>query len=97
VTFALDALISPRMDLLATAGYSNGSSALSQDAATLDSYTADVRVRYALTRMWALYAEYLYYFYEFHSRTPLSATVPPGLERNGVRVGVTLWLPLLRR
>ena len=97
VTIAVDGLLTPRMDVLTTAGYSNASSALSQDAARLDTYTADVRVRYALTRMLALYAGYLYYFYEFQARTPVSATVPPGLERSGVRVGLTMWVPLLRR
>jgi hypothetical protein len=85
--------------VLVTGGYSNGTSALasSADAATLDTYTADVRLRYALGRSVALFASYLYYVYEFQARTPSSATVPPALERNGVRVGLTLWLPLLRR
>jgi hypothetical protein len=93
----VDGLLTTRMDFLASGSYSNGSSALSQDAATLDTYTANVRVRYAMSRNWAFYAEYLYYFYEFTQRTPQSATVPPGLERNGVRFGLTLWAPLFRR
>ena len=99
VTVAVEALLSQRMDLMGSVSYSNGSSALAsaQDAATVDTYTGDVQLRYALTRTWALYASYLYYFYEMTARTPSSATVPPGLERSGVRVGLTLWLPLLRR
>jgi hypothetical protein len=96
---AIDALLTPRMDFMATAGYSSGSSALSRGAAaaTLETYTANVRWRFALTRTLAVYSEYIYYFYEFDARTPLTATVPPGLERNGVRVGLNVLVPMLRR
>jgi hypothetical protein len=97
LTAVVDGLLTQRMDFLASGSYSNGSSALSQDAATLDTYTVNLRVRHAISRNWAVYGEYLYYFYEFTARTPQSATVPPGIERNGVRVGLTMWLPLLRR
>jgi hypothetical protein len=98
-TVAVQALLSDRTDLMGTVSYSNASSALgsAQDAATVDTYTGDVRFRYALTRTWALYVSYLYYYYELTARTPSSAIVPPGLERSGVRVGLSLWLPLLRR
>ena len=41
--------------------------------------------------------EYLYYFYDFGEGTPLLVGIPPGLERNGVRAGFTLWMPALRR
>jgi hypothetical protein len=97
IGLALDGLLSSRFDFLATAGYATGASPFSRDAITLKSYTGDVRIRFALTRTLALYAEYLYYFYEYQARTPLTATVPPSLERNGVRVGLSTWVPLLRR
>jgi hypothetical protein len=39
----------------------------------------------------------LYYFYDFAEGTPLLVGVPPGLERHGVRAGLTLWMPALRK
>ena len=50
-----------------------------------------------LTPTLATYAEYVYYFYDFGDNVRLAPGVPSGLERNGVRVGLTLWVPALRR
>jgi len=93
----LTALITRRLDLAASARYSSGGSALLRDALTLDTYSADVRIRYALTRAFAAYGEYLYYFYDFNGLAQLAPGVPRRLERNGVRAGLTLWVPVFRR
>jgi hypothetical protein len=50
-----------------------------------------------VTKALATYVEYVYYFYTFSPTLPLPPGVPPGLTRNGVRVGLTLWAPLRRR
>jgi hypothetical protein len=97
VSMLMEGLFTPRLDFTATAGYSNGESAFSQSTAVFDTYTASVRIRQALTRKFALYAEYLYYFYDFGGRLTLPPGLPPTLERNGVRAGLTLWLPAVRR
>ena len=94
---AVDGLISRRVDVSASAGYSNGESALSRDSLRFDTYTGNLRVRYALSRTFAMYGEYLYYYYDFRGSAQLLAGIPPGLERNGVRAGLTLWVPALRR
>jgi hypothetical protein len=96
VTGSVDGLLSRRVDLSISGGYSNGNSAL-QAGSSFATYTGDVRLRYALTRTWALYTEYLYYYYDFSGTTQLAPGLPPHLERNGVRAGLTLWLPLLNR
>ena len=62
-----------------------------------DTYTGDVRLRYALTRTFAAYVEYLYYFYDSRGSVPIAPGIPAGLERNGVRAGLTLRVPALRR
>jgi hypothetical protein len=86
-----------RMDLNMTAGYSSGQSAL-RTASTYASYTGSVRVQQLIDRNWALFAQYLYYYYDFRgSGLLLLPGVPRGLERNGVRVGLTLLLPVLGR
>jgi hypothetical protein len=62
----------------------------------LTTYSAVSRVQYALSRAFALEAQYLYYFYEFGAETARPAGVPPELARQSVRAGISLWLPLLR-
>jgi hypothetical protein len=64
-----------------------------------DTFTVDVKARVAITRTIATYYEYLYYYYDFRGNTLLllGPGVPPGLKRNGVRAGLTLWMPAYRR
>ena len=93
----VDGLVTRRIDINLSAGYSSGASILNSSALAYDTYTGSIRVRYALSRLVATYAEYLYYFYDFAAGTPLLVGVPPGLERNGVRVGFTVWTPALRK
>jgi len=98
VSANLTALLTDRLDLSANAAYTSGSSTVFlADTSNLETYTADVRFRYALTRGVAAYAEYLYYFYDLGSFVQLGAGVPHRLERNGVRAGLMLWLPVFRR
>jgi opacity protein-like surface antigen len=88
----VDGVFTPRLDFLAYGGFTKGQSALSQQSSTFDTYTANVRLRYALTQMWATYVEYLYYSYDFRGTAQLPVGVSPQLDRNGIRVGVTMWL-----
>ena len=97
VSGGVTGLLSRRVDLSLSAGYSSGESLLNTGGLLFDTYTGDVRLRYAFTRGLAVYAEYLYYFYDFREGAVLLAGMPSGLERNGVRVGLTLWVPALRR
>jgi len=97
VSIGIDGFVSKRVDLSVSAGYSTGDSILNSSQLAYDTYTGSIRARYGLTRVAAVYAEYLYYFYEFADGTPLLVGVPRGLERHGVRAGFTLWMPALRR
>jgi hypothetical protein len=96
VSANVTALLAPRLDFSAVAGYANGSSAVFSLTQPFDTYTADARLRWAVTRGVAAYGEYVYYFYDFLGST-VAAGMPRRLERNGVRVGVTLWVPAFRR
>jgi len=89
-------LLTSRLDCTASARYSRGASAFNRDALAFDTYGADLRIRFAVTRTLAVYGAYLYYFYDF-PRAALAPGVPPSLERNGVRAGLTLWIPAVRR
>ena len=90
-------MLSRRVDLSLTAAYASGESLLSPDSLQFDTYTGDVTIRFALTRSLAIFAEYLYYYYQFRGRAELLIGMPSGLERNGGRVGLTLWVPALRK
>jgi hypothetical protein len=89
-------LLSRRVDLGFNAGYSRGASVLNT-ASPFDTYTASVRSRIAATETIALQLEYLYYFYDFQEGSLLAPGLPPRLERNGIRAGVTFWIPALGR
>jgi hypothetical protein len=93
----VDGLVSRRVDLVMSAGYSSGESLLNRENLLYDTYTGQLRVRYAFGRPFAVFAEYLYYYYSFRGNTQLREGLPPGLERSGVRAGLTLWVPAMRR
>jgi hypothetical protein len=94
---SLAGLMSRRIDILASAGFSSGASLLNRNSLRFDTYTGNLRLRYALTRAWAGYVEYLYYYYDYSGNDSLPPGIPRGLERNGARAGLTLWVPALRR
>jgi hypothetical protein len=88
--------LSRRVDLTVGAGYSSGASVL-QQSSQFDTYTGDVHGSFVLTRTLSAYLEYLYYFYDFGTSGLLAPGLPQKQSRNGIRVGLTLSTPLLRR
>jgi len=96
-SLSLDALLTSRLDVSLSGRYATGQSAMNRNGLNLDTYSANARVRYALGRNLAGYVEYLYYFYDFRRGTQLPSGIPGALERNGVRAGLSLWLPALQR
>jgi hypothetical protein len=94
VITGIDGLVSRRVDLSMSAGYSNGQSAISGGASAYETYDAAGRVRCALTRITAAYVEYVRYFYDSRGTLPLAPGVPMMLERQGVRAGVMVRLAL---
>jgi opacity protein-like surface antigen len=89
-------LVGSRVELSGSGGYSSGSIGLGAQAEGLDSFTGTVGVRVGLVRYLALDAEYAYYHYLFDEGSLLPPGVSRGLNRNGIRAGVTVWVPLLR-
>jgi len=60
-------------------------------------YQATSSVTVGLHSWLALVTEYLYYYYDTGQGVELAFGVPGKLSRHSVRVGVSLWTPLLRR
>jgi hypothetical protein len=96
INVSAGASLSRRMDLTFGAGYSSGASVL-QQSSQFDTYTGDVRSTIVLTNRLSAYLEYLYYFYDFGSSGLLAPGLPQKQARNGIRAGLTLSTPLLRR
>jgi hypothetical protein len=59
-------------------------------------YSASGRISYALTRNISTYAQYVYYSYQFGDSVVLPTSVIRRLDRQGIRVGISLWTPILR-
>ena len=90
----IQGLMTRRVDVAVNANYITGTDGLGQGSARFDSYSASARVRRALTRTLAGYVEYLFYHYNFDEAADRPVGLPRKFNRNGVRVGLSLWLPL---
>jgi hypothetical protein len=92
----LSGLISRRLDVTGVAGYAAGASALS-DNSDFETYTGEVRLRYAVKRSIALYTQYYYYHYDVREQTLLAPDLPRVFDQHGARLGVMLFLEAFRR
>lgn len=93
---SLSGLVTRRVSWTGTASYSTGDSAI-RSASVYKTYAANTRLQFALTRVWALYTEYLNYYYDFRGTVQTLPGQPSALTRNGARVGLTIWVPVLGR
>jgi hypothetical protein len=89
----LAGLFTRRIDMVVEAAYASGASALNRGGPAFDTYTSNARLRVALDDAVAIYAEYLYYLYDFRRFAPVMPGMPPAIERNGLRFGLTLFVP----
>jgi len=86
-----------RIEWTNMAAYSTGQVGLElQRRPRYDTYMFTSQVRFALSTHLAWYSQYLYYYYDFDRDVPLQRGVGHGLDRHGVRVGLSAWLPLMR-
>jgi len=93
----LTGFLTNRVDVSVSGGYSRAESILNSANLSIESYTGEANVRYAVNRAVALTGGYIYYYYMVENGALLLPGMPPSLKRNGVRVGVSLWAPVLRR
>lgn len=88
-------LVSRRLSLSGNAGWSV--STLDRPGRTgHNRVSASAQATYALTPMLGLYARYIYYQYDYGDDVPLDPRFARGLNRQGVRVGVTTSIQLIR-
>jgi hypothetical protein len=92
VRVRLIGLVGRRIEVSGLATYATAVSAISQDTRKLSSYTGEARIRYALTRGFAVYSEYLYYYYDDpRGQARLAAGLPSVYRQRGIRVGFMLF------
>jgi len=95
-TAVVDGMLTDRLAFNSSAGYSDGKSALTRSS-SYTTYQGTARLKWMLTRAWAMYGEYQYYYYDLRGTLHLLPGVPPSLNRNSVRIGMTLWVPVVGR
>jgi hypothetical protein len=97
VAVNLHGSLSRRLDVHANAAYTNGELGIVTTRTNdFDTYTASARLRYALTRLLAVYGEYVAYQYVFSDSANLPVGFPNNVHRAGIRAGLTMWVPLYR-
>jgi hypothetical protein len=96
-TADIGGMFNRRTEFMATGSYSGGEVEYLGIPRPFKTWTTNVKLRFALTRRLASYAEYFHYDYNFDQHLPMPPGVARNLTRNGVRVGATLWVPLMRR
>jgi hypothetical protein len=94
---SLDGFVNRRIDLHLSGGASVGDVGNAGGGTRTQNYTGTARFGVALNRGWALFGEYLYYDYQLGANVAVVSGVPLSLNRNTARVGVSAWLPLLKR
>ena len=68
--------------------------AIGLESQNYHSWLASAQIRTALTHNLAVYANYYYYFYDFGAEVSLPQGFVRHIDRHGVRVGLTTWVPL---
>jgi len=94
VSADLSGLLSRRIDLTGSGSFRRGTVGLSPGATDFHVYGARTRVRLALSRASAVFAEYLFFHYSFAESVRLGG-LPSFYDRQTVRVGVTIMTQLL--
>jgi hypothetical protein len=62
---------------------------------SFDTYSGSARLQVGIARNLAAFGEYVYYHYRFDKQIVLPQGAPNGLDRHGVRAGISLTVPIL--
>ena len=90
-------LIGPRVEVMMSGGRDWSDAGAAGSAASADSTHVSVQAQIALTRMLAATVTYTLFDYAFVDVGDLPPGFVPDSRRNAVRVGISVWLPLIGR
>jgi hypothetical protein len=95
VSLSLGGYLNRRVDFLGYGSYSHGQLRLSERNRGRELFASTARLRVALTRNLALESQYFFFHYWFAPEVRLGAGYPRELDRQGIRLGLIAWLPLV--
>ncbi len=95
-TAQLQGILAQRVSMTVSGGWLSGTLGLATQTSRVNTGTGAVSLVWALTDYLGATADYSYYSYDFSNATALPIGLKPRFDRNSVRGGLTLWLPLLR-
>jgi hypothetical protein len=93
---SLTGLLSRRLSFMSTVAFSQGTVGVG-NGRDFSTGMAGVGLQYGITRFLAATANYMYYRYRFDPLVAVDPRFPRSLSRNGVQLGLTTSVPLLRR
>ena len=88
-----DGVLGRRFEVAMSAAFSSGATNVGDQSGRYQAYSGAAQLRYALARCCAVTADYDYYYYKLHD-VVRPAGLPEEYDRNAIRVGLSLWLPL---
>ena len=98
LSVSLEGLIGERWRLTVGGGAATGEIGIYDvDGHTVNTRSGSAGLQYAVSRHVALFGSYVYYAYQFGGEVVLPDRELPDLSRSGLRVGMTLWVPLHTR
>ena len=96
-TVQLGGAVGSRVDLGLNASYVRGWLRTGVPQAPMRTAVGSGRLGFAATRHVALFAQYIYYYYDFGANVGVPGEYVRALNRTGIRVGVDLWLSLIEQ
>ncbi|MGH8638675.1 MAG: hypothetical protein ACREUZ_16180 [Burkholderiales bacterium] len=97
VNLSLNGFLTRRVDFNAIGGMSVGDVGLLSEHTAFRTWNVSTRLRMAVTSLVAVYADYLSYYQDLGAAVVVPTGVPSRVDRHSAHVGLTLWVPLLRR
>lgn len=94
IAASLEGFVTRRLDFSALAQWTYATAAFQRRNA-YQALWGSAQVRYGLTPNLALFARYSYYEHQFDNRSGLNPRLAQTFDRNGVRVGLAVSLPLI--
>jgi hypothetical protein len=92
---SLGGLVTRRLDVSVRSDYTTGTVGFGTVNNGFSTAETTGTARFALTSRLATYAQGFYYHYSFENAVVLPSYLQRGLERYGVTVGLTTWIPLI--
>jgi hypothetical protein len=96
LTTRLEGYLNRRLSTRISLGMTNGQVGLEGASRDVTLFTGDVGMQFAITRNLAFDTSYYRFYYNFDTGVLLPGQLAPRLDRNGVRAGLTLFLPVVR-